>query len=266
MDVKVEDEEPPGDRRMTLAGHLRELRRRLMIATIALVVGMVVSFFLTDFVIAVLVQPIEEVFARLGDEFNRLAYTSITGAFDMRLRISFAIGLVISAPIWLWQLWAFVMPGLKKKEKWYTVGFLAAAIPLFFAGCAVALMVLPNVIMIFSSFVPAETQASQIYEASAYYGFVFRLIIIVGVAFVLPVFLVALNLAGILSGKSILNGWRVGLIVTLVFGMLASPPTDIITMLVLAAILFVLYMAAGVLSLLFDRRRRKKNPDTFVEV
>lgn len=265
-DATAGEEEPSRDRKMTLAGHLRELRKRLMIAAIALIVGMIVSFILTDYVIAFLVQPIELVFEQLDDEFNRLAYTSITGPFDMRLRISFAIGLVISAPVWLWQIWAFVMPGLKKKERWYTVGFMSAAIPLFFGGCAVGLMVLPNIIMIMSSFVPEDALASQIYEASTYYAFVFRLIIVVGVAFVLPVFLVALNLAGVLSGKSILKGWRVGLIVTLVFGMLASAPTDIVTMLVLAAILFALYMAAGVVSLLFDRRRRKRNPDTFVEV
>lgn len=265
-DVTIEEDEPPHERRMTLAGHLLELRRRLMIAAIALLAGMIAAFFLTDLVIQGLLYPISVVSEKLGDDFTRLAYTGITSAFDMRLRISFAIGLIISAPVWLWQIWAFIMPGLKKKEIWYTVGFLGAAIPLFFGGCFVAIMLLPNIILVMSEFVPNEAFASQFYESSAYYDFVFKLITIVGVSFVLPVFLVALNLAGVVSGKTIVKGWRIALIIALIFGMMASPPADIVTMLVLAAILFVLYLAAGIISLLFDRRKRKQNPDLYVEV
>nr|WP_105565530.1 twin-arginine translocase subunit TatC [Microbacterium halophytorum] len=250
---------------MSLGGHLKELRKRLFIALIALVVGMIVSFIVTDWIIGFLIRPIEIVSENLGDDFTRLTYQDITGAFDMRLRISFAIGIVISAPVWLWQIWAFIMPGLKRREIYYTIGFLGAAIPLFFAGCAVALMVMPNVIRIMSEFVPQEAFASQIYEAKSYYDFVLKLVVIVGVAFVLPVFLVALNLAGIMRGRTILRGWRIAILVCLVFGMLASPPADMITMLVLAGILFVLYMTAGVVSLLFDRAKRKKNPELFVE-
>lgn len=250
---------------MSLGGHLKELRKRLLIAIIALIVGMIVSFILTDWIIQFLIRPIEIVREELGDDFTRLTYQNITGAFDMRMRISFAVGIVISAPVWLWQVWAFVMPGLKRREIYYTIGFMGAAIPLFFGGCFVALMVMPNVIAIMSQFVPQETFASQIYEAKSYYDFVLKLVVIVGIAFVLPVFLVALNLAGIMRGRTILKGWRVAILVCLVFGMLASPPADMITMLILAGILFVLYMAAGLVSLLFDRAKRRKNPDLFVE-
>ena len=67
-------------------------------------------------------------------------FDTVTSGFDLRIRISFAIGLMISAPVWLWQIWAFIMPGLTRKEIRYTVGFLGAAIPLFFAGCYVGLL------------------------------------------------------------------------------------------------------------------------------
>jgi len=264
-DVTIDEEEPPHEKRMTLAGHLLELRRRLVIAVIALLVGMVVAYFLTDWVIGWLVYPIREVAAQLGDDFTRLVYGTITGPFDMRIRISFAIGLIISAPVWLWQIWAFIMPGLKKKEIQYTVGFMAAAVPLFFGGCAVAIYMLPRLILVMSEFVPEEQFASQFYEYAAYYDFVFKLITIVGVAFVLPVFLVALNLAGVVTGKAILKGWRFALIIGLVIGMLASSPADVVSMIVLGLILFVLYLAAALVSLAFDRRKRKKNPDLFVE-
>lgn len=265
-DVTTDAQEPPREKRMTLAGHLLELRRRLMIAALALVVGMVVAYFLTDWVIEWLVYPIREVAEQLGDDFTRLTYSTITGPFDMRIRISFAIGIIISAPVWLWQIWAFIMPGLKKKEIQYTVGFMAAAIPLFFGGCAVAIYLLPRLILVMSEFVPDEQFASQFYDYKAYYDFVFKLITIVGVAFVLPVFLVALNLAGVVSGKSILKGWRFAVIISLVIGMFASSPADVISMVVLGLILFVLYLAAAIVSLLFDRRKRKQNPDLYIEV
>ena len=115
------------------------------------------------------------------------------------MRIAFAIGLLISAPVWLWQVWAFVMPGLTKKETQYTWGFLGAAIPLFFGGCTVAFFVLPHVIEIMAGFVP--TGMAQFFDYATYYDFVFKFLLVLGIAFVLPVFLVALNLAGVVSGK-----------------------------------------------------------------
>ena len=167
--------------------------------------------------------------------------------------MSFAIGLLISAPIWMWQIWAFIMPGLTRKEIRYTVGFLAAAIPLFFAGCYVGLVVMPHIVEIMSSFVPEG--AASFYDAQYYYDFVFKLLIVIGVAFVVPVFLVALNLAGVISGREILKGWRIAVLVATIFAALATPSADVVSMLMLAGILVVLFFAATGLSMLFDRRK-----------
>ncbi|WP_345750723.1 twin-arginine translocase subunit TatC [Microbacterium rhizophilus] len=243
---------------MSLGDHLVELRRRLMIAAAALVVGMVVAFFITDPIIQFLLHPIELVAEQLGDDFTRLTYTGATSSFDMRLRIAFAIGLLISAPIWLWQIWAYVMPGLTRREVRYTIGFMATAVPLFFAGCAVGVLILPHMLLVLSSFVPDSDFASQIYEADRYYDLVFKTLIAVGVAFVIPVFLVALNLAGILSGMEILRGWRIAVIVATAFAALATPSADVVSMLLLAAVLVVLYFAAAGVALLFDRARRRR--------
>jgi sec-independent protein translocase protein TatC len=95
---------------------------------------------------------------------------------------------------------------------------------------------------------------------------VFRMLVFCGIGFVTPVFVVALNLAGIVHGKTILKAWRWVLIFCLVFGMMVSSPADIITMVVMASILFVLYMAATVFALIVDARRKKTNPDLFVDV
>lgn len=244
---------------MSLGQHLIELRKRLMYAALALVVGMIVAFFITDGVIDLLTEPIRIVSAQRGDDFARLNFDAITSGFDLRLRISFAIGILISAPIWMWQIWAFLMPGLTRKEVRYTWGFLAAAIPLFFAGCFVGWLIMPHIIELMAQFVP--DQGSLFYKYDYYYDFIFKLLIVVGIAFVLPVFLVALNLAGVMSGRDILRGWRVAILIAVIFSALATPAADVASMLMLAGIMIVLYFAAACLSLLFDRRRRKRARD-----
>ena len=242
---------------MSLGQHLVELRRRLVIAAIALVVGMTVAFFITDWVIWMITEPLRAIVETEGDAAKvELMFSTVTSGFDLRLRMSFAIGLLISAPVWLWQIWAFIMPGLTRKEVRYTFGFLAAAIPLFFAGCYVGLIVMPHIVEIMASFVPEG--GASFFEAGYYYDFVFKLMIVIGVSFVRPVFLVAMNLAGIMSGMAILKGWRVAVLVATVFAGLATPAADVVSMLMLAGILVVLFFAAAGLSMLFDRRKAKR--------
>ncbi|WP_127475230.1 twin-arginine translocase subunit TatC [Microbacterium sulfonylureivorans] len=243
---------------MSLGQHLVELRKRLMWAALALIVGMVVAFFITDWVIVLITEPLRVVAETKGQEGKvELMFDTVTSGFDLRLRMSFAIGILISAPIWMWQIWAFVMPGLTRKEVQYTIGFLAAAIPLFFAGCYVGLVIMPHIVELMATFVPEG--AASFYQAAYYYDFVFKLLIVVGVAFVLPVFLVALNFAGVMSGRAILKGWRVAVIVAVVFSALATPSADVVSMLMLSGIMVVLFFAAAGVSLLFDRRRAKRD-------
>ena len=251
---------------MSLGEHLVELRKRLLIAVIGLIVGMVIAFIVTDPLIELLATPIKTVAEQAGRDYTSLNFGSVTSGFDLRMRISFALGLLLSAPIWLWQLWAFIMPGLTRKEIGYTWGFLGVAIPLFFGGCAVAFFVLPHVIEIMAGFVP--TGMAQFYDYSSYYDFVFKFLLVVGVAFVLPVFLVALNVAGVVSGRDILKGWRYAILICTVFAAIATPPADVFSMLLLMGAMIVLYFAAALISLLFDRRKRKRSaaegllPDT----
>lgn len=242
---------------MSLGQHLDELRKRLMLAALALILGMVVAFFITDPVIYLITEPLRQIAESEGDAAKvELMFSTVTGAFDLRLRMSFAIGILISAPIWLWQIWAFIMPGLTRKEIKYTVAFIASAVPLFFAGCYVGLQLMPHIVELMTSFVPDG--GASFFDASYYYDFVFKLLIVVGVSFVLPVFLVALNLAGVISGRAIMKGWRVAVLVAVVFSAVATPAADVVSMLMLAGMLVVLFFAAGSLSMLFDKRRAKR--------
>ncbi|MDC7802582.1 twin-arginine translocase subunit TatC [Sphingomonas sp. BLCC-B65] len=252
-----EDDVPRRDRRMSLAQHLTELRRRFIIGIIALVVGMIIAWIFTDAIIWAMTEPIRVVAAQRGDgDVVTLMYQSITGPFDMRLRIALAVGVIFSAPVWVWQIWAFLVPGLTRKEIRYTIGFVSAAVPLFAAGVFVGWLIMPHIVELMASFTPQG--ASNIYDSKYYYDFVFKLLLVVGVSFVLPVFLVALNLAGVMSGMAILKGWRVAVLVASLFAALATPAADIVSMLLLAGILTVLYFAAAGLSVIFDRRRAKR--------
>ncbi|MGF3055196.1 twin-arginine translocase subunit TatC [Microbacterium sp. YY-01] len=246
---------------MTLGAHLVELRKRLVISAIAVVVAMVIAFIITDPIIRYITIPIDVITEKRGDDFAALNFGTVTSAFDMRLRMSFSIGLFLAAPVWLWQIWAFIMPGLTRKEIKYTLGFVAAAVPLFFAGCWTGLQIMPHIIELMWSFTPDG--AKNLYSAKEYYDFVFKLLIVIGVAFVLPVFLVALNFAGVMSGKTIIKGWRAAILIATLFSAMATPAADVISMLFLGGILVVLYFAAAGVALLFDRRKAKKAAKEF---
>ena len=244
------------EERMSLGSHLKELRKRFVIAIIGLVVGMVVAFIVTDGVIWFITEPIRIIDDKRGEGFAELVFNGVATGFNLRIRIAFALGLLFSAPIWLWQIWRFVVPGLTRKEITYTVAFVGAAIPLFFAGTYVALLVAPHVIEVMSNFVPEA--GKNFFDANYYYDFIFKFILVIGVSFVLPVFMVALNLAGIITGKAMLKGWRIAILVASLFAAIATPAADIGSMLLLAGILIVLYFAAAGLSMIFDRRKRKR--------
>lgn len=242
---------------MSLGAHLVELRKRLLIAVLALLVGMVLAFLVADPIIHFITEPIRIISEKRGDDFSALNFPTVTAAFDMRMRIALSIGLFASAPVWLWQIWAFIMPGLTRKEVRFTFAFVAAAVPLFLGGCYLGVMIMPHIIELMWSFTPEG--GTNFYEAKDYYDFIFKLMLVIGISFVLPVFLVALNLAGIMTGRSILKGWRVAIIIATVFAALATPAADVVSMLMLAGILIVLYFAAAGLSMLFDRRKRKQD-------
>lgn len=227
-----------------------------MISAAALVVAMVVGFLLSDPVIWFITEPVRRIQEVRGDDLVGLTFSSVTSPFDLRMRIAFSLGIFIAAPIWLWQIWAFIMPGLTRKEIKYTIGFVSAAVPLFFAGCYVGSLVVPHVIELMATFTPEG--ANNLFEGKSFYDFSLKLMLVVGVSFVLPVFLVALNLAGIMSGRAILKGWRVAILIATVFAALATPAADVVSMLLLAGILVVLFFAAAGVSMLFDRRKKKR--------
>lgn len=234
---------------MSLGDHLRELRNRLFISAIAIAVTAVFGFLVADYVIDYLRVPIDAI----ADERNaRIIYTTVTGAFDLRLQIAFTIAIVAASPVWLYQIFAFLVPGLTGKEKRYTFGFFFSAVPLFFAGAATGFWLFPHMVELLTSF--SSNEDATYLDAKPYYDFVIKLVLAVGIAFVLPVFLVLLNFVGVLSATAIIKSWRVAILAICLFTAIATPAADVISMFLLAIPMIVLYFVAYLIAFLHDRR------------
>ena len=240
---------------MSLGQHLLELRKRLFLAAAGILVGAIIGWLLSGFVWDALREPIYAIIAA-QDRNAQLNYPDITSAFDLKLKISFYVGMIISSPIWLYQIFAFLVPGLTRKEKQYTFGFFFTAVPLFFAGCLAGWYVLPHVVELMTSFAPQEDAALIV--AQSYLDFVLKLVFAIGIAFVLPVFVVLLNFAGVISAQSIIKSWRMAILIIILFTAIATPAADVVSMFLLAIPMVVLYFAAYGIAYLHDRRIAKR--------
>jgi sec-independent protein translocase protein TatC len=242
------------DKTMSLGSHLRELRRRLFLAAAAVLVASIVGWFFSNVVVAEMQAPLVQI-AKSHEGMTSLNFDNVSAAFDLRIQIAITVGLVLSSPIWLYQVWAYFVPALTRKELKYSLGFFFSAVPLFLAGCTAGWLLVPRIVTLLTSFAPYGT--ATLLSASTYFTFVLKLVVAVGIAFVLPVFLVLLNFVGVLSGKSISKAWRVALIIILCFAAAVTPSADVISMLLLAAPMAVLYFAAVGIALIHDRSRAR---------
>ncbi|GAA4158038.1 twin-arginine translocase subunit TatC [Leifsonia shinshuensis] len=213
--------------------------------------GTVGGWFVSPLLLAALRAPIAEA-AASQHRLAALNFDTITGAFDLRMQAAFAIGLVASSPIWLYQAWAYLVPALSRKELRYGFGFFFTAVPLFLGGCVAGWLIVPHIVLLLTGF--AGDGSSSFIQANDYFQFVLKLVVAAGFAFVSPVFLVLLNLLGILPARSILRSWWIAFLVIVGFTAIVTPSADVISMLLLAGPLIALYYAAWSVAALHDRR------------
>jgi sec-independent protein translocase protein TatC len=243
------------DARMPLRDHLAEFRTRLIWAVVGLAVGAVVGWFLFEPAFEALQQPVLAA-AEAQDSAVTINFAGLATALDMRVKVSIFLGLIISSPWWLYQLWAFLSPGLERKEKRYTLGFLGAAVPLFALGIVAAWFVFPHAVAILTDFRPDDT--AQFLDAQLYLGFVMRLFIAFGIAFTFPVVMVALTWSGATKTRTWLRAWRWAVLIIFVFAAVMTPTPDAITMSVMALPMCALYFGAIGIGALGGRSRRKE--------
>ncbi|MFF2524331.1 twin-arginine translocase subunit TatC [Streptomyces liangshanensis] len=248
---------------MPLVAHLRELRNRLAKGMLAIAIVAIAAAFYSEPLMKFLSDPVPRCHTGLGEATGGscavVAYTDLLSPFTTTVKVSLMAGVILSSPVWLYQLWAFVAPGLHKHEKRYTYAFVSAAVPLFLGGATLAYIVLPVSMRVLLGITPDGS--SNILPMDKILDFSVRMVLVFGAAFELPLLLVMLNFTGLVTGKRMAGWWRIVVMGVFVFGAVATPTTDPVGMLALSVPIIILYFLAVAVSMLNDRRRKRKDPD-----
>ena len=231
---------------MTVVEHLTELRSRLMKAVLAVVLGGVICFALYDPILDLLIQPYREVTGK--DTFY---ITKPLEGFSARLKVASYGGFLLGSPVVLWQLWRFITPGLHRKEKRFAIPFVAASVALFAMGAALALITFPKALD-FVVDISGEN-VETLFSPAEYITFILRVTIGFGIAFELPILLVFLQLAGILSSAQLLRGWRWAVVGVFAAAAVITPSQDPFTLLAMAVPMSLFYFGAVLTGRLLKR-------------
>ncbi len=247
---------------MSLAGHLRELRSRLIKAFLFIAVGAVATFIwydngLLDFIKAPYCDLPADLRVTVEGEQCTLIFTDVLGGFLLRLKVAFIGGIVLTAPFWLYQLWAFVTPGLKRNEKRYTVIFVTLSSSLFAGGTVLAYITLRNGLRLLLGI--AGEGVTPLLTAPEYVGFVVTLLVAFGISFQVPLIALMLNFLGVLSYGLMAKSRRWAFFLTLVFAAFITPTQDPFTMLAMAGPMILLFEGAIQVARVIDKRRAKRD-------
>lgn len=262
--VRAKRQENP-EGRMPLMDHLRELRNRLLKAIIAIVIGMVVALIYSNLTIQFIMRPFcgavingQSGCHTVGDS---LVVNGVFDPFFVRLKVAFFLALIGTCPIWLYQLWAFIAPGLYSREKKWAYLFTGTAVPLFLGGAVLAYVVMGRGLHYLLGLAPHGVLVLPSFDT--YLSYFMGMLLGFGLAFELPLVIVMLNLAGILTHERF-RKWRKMLIfgVFLIAGMV-NPSPDPWTMLLLGGLCVVLVEAAEVFVYFNDKRRARLHPDPY---
>lgn len=258
---------------MSLIAHLRELRNRIAIALLFIGIATAFCFWWYDHGLGEFIRapycaiPADNRAFGTGSTSGdcKLLVTDVFGGALIRLKIAFIAGIVISAPLWLWQLWRFITPGLKRNERRYALTFVGVASTLFALGAVLAYYSLRAGLKILLGL--AGSNVAVALTAQDYLGFVVSVLLAFGVSFELPLLLVALNLVGVLSHEVMAKSRRWIFFLTLVFAAFVTPTQDPFTMLLMALPMCLLFEAAIQIARVVDKRRaRRESVEHFHDV
>jgi sec-independent protein translocase protein TatC len=254
----AEGSDPEG--RMSLIEHIRELRNRVVKIALALLVGTGVGLALFHPVWLLIERPFcsAKINGHTGCHGlgHQLVLNSVLAPFTLRVEVAFFFGLVVTSPIWLYQIWAFVAPGLYRREKRWTYAFVGTAVPLFLVGAGIAYFAMSRGLAYLLGLTPHGVL--NLPPVSTYLGYFFGMILGFGLAFELPLLVLMLNVAGVLTHEFFRKWRRLIIFGVFVFAGIASPSPDPLTMLALAGPCVVLVELAELLIWMNDRRRASR--------
>ena len=253
------------DGRMPLFDHLRELRNRVVKIALAVLAGAAVSWAFYNRIWAFMQRPYCQAvgYCKVNVTGHSLVYVGVTDGFYLHIKVSVIAGMILTSPIWLYQIWAFVAPGLYSREKRWTYAFICSAVPLFGLGCFFAYLAMSRGLTFFLSM---SHGFLNLFTADTYIGYWIAMIIGFGLCFEVPLFLVILNLARIVTHERFKKWRRLIIFLVFVFAGIASPSPDPLTMLLLGGIVVLLVEVAEVLIYLNDRRYARNHPDLYADL
>jgi len=244
---------------MPLMDHLRELRRRLFIAVVAILVGTIAGWIaypqVFEFVKQPYVEGIAPLLSRSGFDATLVLSGGIGSAFSFRLKVALVLGLLLSSPLWVWEIWAFILPALHRNERRWAYILTGAGVPLFLGGVTVGYLVLPKGIQVLVSFAPESIHV--LLNLGDYLSFMLRTVLVFGVAAQIPLVVVLLNRIGAVSARQLASARPWTILGIFVFAAIATPSTDPLTMLFLAVPMTVLYLVSEAIARLTERRASK---------
>ncbi|WP_214410999.1 twin-arginine translocase subunit TatC [Sphaerisporangium fuscum] len=246
---------PDSEGRMPLMEHLRELRNRLVKALLGLTVGTIVGFVFFDKLWVFMSEPYCRLpmAQKLKTGECTLVVQGVFEGFMVNLKVALMFGAVVAAPIWLYQIWAFVTPGLYRNERRYSLTFLGLAVPLFAAGAGLAYFTMDKGLALLLGFTPGNV--IPLISMDQYIGFLMAMLVIFGLSFELPLLMVFLNLIGVLPFRLVSKHQRMVIFLMFVFAAIATPSQDPITMLALALPMVGMFMIAEVFMYFHDRKK-----------
>ncbi len=245
--------------RMSLGDHFRELRGRLMRSLVVLLVVTIAAFFFYDQLIDLIVRPYNRAVTMLGGKDkveSEIILSGIASGLMLQLKLCATAGLVVSSPYWLYQVWAFILPGLHSNERKWTRVFVAVAGPLFFLGVAVGYYIMPKGLQFLIS-MNTPGGFRNLNDFDHFYTFMIRTLLVFGISFEIPLFVVLLNLVGVVSGAALARHRAWIIVGTFVFAAVATPSTDPFSMTLLALPMTLLFLVSEVIARLIDRRRAR---------
>jgi sec-independent protein translocase protein TatC len=244
------------DGSMSLLEHMQELRRRLIVSLIAILIALVVAYVFFEPIFHLITRPYCNLprSRRIGGEKCSLVTFGVLDPFKLRLQLSLYVGLGFASPIWLFQLWGFITPGLHRHERRWAVTFVGASLGLFASGAALAYLTLSKGLGFLLG--AAGNDITNLVEVNKYLAYVTAMVLVFGVSFEFPLVLLMLNLTGILSAAKMFSWWRPMVFGITVFAAVATPSQDPFTMTALAAPMVLLYFASCGAARFVDRRRR----------